>query len=111
MLNLKEQYEHPLWQKKRYQVYNRDGFACRVCNRDCLELTAQLHCHHLYYKRDTLIWEYDDDALVTLCKGCHETIHTELPKLAGIIAFKILAGDIDVTDFTERINHVTETVN
>ena len=109
MLSLKEQYEHPLWQHKKYRIYERDGFACRCCKKDCFELSSQLHCHHLYYKRDALIWEYDDEALVTVCGDCHSSIHSDLQKLAGIIAFKIMSGEIDVTDFTERINHVTDT--
>jgi hypothetical protein len=34
-----------------------------------------LHVHHLYYKVGLNPWEYDDDALITLCWKCHEEIH------------------------------------
>ena len=103
-LSLEEQYKHPLWQRKRYSIYQRDGWTCRACRKDCYELAAQLHAHHLYYKRDRLLWEYDDEALVTLCDDCHKKIHEDLPKLSGIIAFEIIAGNIDATDFIKKIN-------
>jgi hypothetical protein len=36
-----------------------------------------LHIHHKYYVKSLLAWEYKDDALVTLCQTCHESIHKE----------------------------------
>lgn len=98
MLDLREQYNHPLWQKKKYEIYNRDGFTCQACNKDCYELQAQLHAHHVYYKKNLLIWEYDDESLVTLCADCHYILHEELAKISGIIGFKMLTGRIDVCD-------------
>jgi hypothetical protein len=34
-----------------------------------------LHVHHLFYIWDHLPWEYELDALVTVCHACHEFIH------------------------------------
>ncbi|OYU56916.1 MAG: hypothetical protein CFE25_06740 [Chitinophagaceae bacterium BSSC1] len=34
-----------------------------------------MHVHHLYYKVGLKPWEYDNDALITLCWKCHEEIH------------------------------------
>ncbi len=34
-----------------------------------------LHVHHKYYIKDKLPWDYSDDALITLCHGCHQEIH------------------------------------
>lgn len=34
-----------------------------------------LHVHHKYYIRGRKPWEYDDDALITLCNWCHWDIH------------------------------------
>ncbi len=34
-----------------------------------------LHVHHKFYFIDKLPWEYEDDALVTLCNWCHWEIH------------------------------------
>ena len=34
-----------------------------------------LHIHHKYYIKDKLPWEYNTDALQTLCWNCHEELH------------------------------------
>lgn len=34
-----------------------------------------LNIHHKYYVNGLKPWEYDDDALVTLCKECHQKRH------------------------------------
>jgi 5-methylcytosine-specific restriction endonuclease McrA len=34
-----------------------------------------LHIHHKYYIKDKLPWEYNTDALQTLCWSCHEELH------------------------------------
>ena len=95
MLSKKEQYEHPHWQKKRLEIFNRDNWHCRCCD----ETNVALHVHHLYYNRDCHIWEIDNEGLVTVCVKCHKILHDELSKLSGIIAFNILCGKIDPTDF------------
>lgn len=38
-----------------------------------------LNIHHQYYVRGKNPWEYDDDALVTLCEECHKKLHMENP--------------------------------
>jgi 5-methylcytosine-specific restriction endonuclease McrA len=99
MLSRKEQYEHPNWRRKSNEILERDDYTCRCCKSK----TIQLNAHHLYYEKGLLIWEYENEAIVTLCKKCHSEIHFELAKLAGIIAFEILSGHIDATDFLNRI--------
>lgn len=40
-----------------------------------------LNVHHKYYINGLMPWEYDDDALVTLCQECHKKRHeTAIPK-------------------------------
>lgn len=34
-----------------------------------------LEVHHKYYQLGLMPWEYDDDALTTLCWYCHEALH------------------------------------
>jgi len=66
----------PQWQKKRLEIMQRDGFACKLC--DNKERT--LNVHHTYYddnKRDTP-WDYPDRCLITICDVCHEREHEEL---------------------------------
>ena len=64
----KEQYEHPKWQKKRLEIFERDDYTC--C--DCKSKDNQLSVHHGYYELGLKMWEYDNDTLWTLCKGCHD---------------------------------------
>jgi len=82
--------KHPTWQKYKSEIFKRDKFKCRCCKS--AEIT--LHAHHLYYLPNTKIWDYDKDAVVTVCEKCHEILTKELPKIAGHIAFKILSSKI-----------------
>ena len=100
-LNMAEKYVHPLWQKKKNDIYNRDNWTCRCCGNSGSK--HQLHVHHLYDEKNTNLWEYDDESLVTLCSGCHEKINDNgIKKLAGILAFKILTGTIDAVEFANK---------
>jgi predicted transposase YdaD len=68
MLNYKEQLQHPLWQRKRLEILQRDNFTCL----NCKETEVQLQIHHLIYIKDLHAWEYPNSLLLTLCKDCHE---------------------------------------
>lgn len=64
------------WRRKRYRILKRDHFTCQNCG----EYSRQgkyLHVHHLYYIFTAMAWEYNDDALVTLCEECHKQLHQE----------------------------------
>jgi len=63
-----EKLKDPRWQKIRLKVLERDGWACRKCLAD----DRTLHVHHLYYVSGKEPWEYDLDALMTLCEECHQ---------------------------------------
>lgn len=64
-------YLHPLWQKKRLEIMNRDEFACM----DCGEQEQTLNVHHAYYIKNREPWQYPSFALKTLCKSCHMATH------------------------------------
>ncbi len=78
-----EQLKDPRWQKKRLEIMQRDDFACRNCFREDHE---QLHVHHKYYKRGTMLWEYPDWSMVTLCHECHEYAQDEMEATHATIA-------------------------
>ena len=59
------------WQYKRFKILYRDKFKCV----DCGELSRSLHVHHLYYLKNEMPWEIEDDALVSLCRNCHTKRH------------------------------------
>jgi 5-methylcytosine-specific restriction endonuclease McrA len=56
------------WAILKRQVHRRDGYRCRLCSRDGVEL----HVHHRTY--ETYAEERLED-LVTLCRTCHEHFH------------------------------------
>lgn len=57
----------PRWQKKRLEILQRDEFCCNYCGDE----ESELHVHHHYYVYGKEIWDYEDDALSTLCSKCH----------------------------------------
>lgn len=63
----KEKLKDPRWQKKRLEIFKRDGWCCQKC----FDNQSTLHVHHRIYEPDKEPWEYDDDLLVTLCDTCH----------------------------------------
>lgn len=63
-----EKLKDPRWQKKRLEVFQRDGFACVACG----DKSSTLHVHHWYYERGKDPWEAPDGDLETLCESCHE---------------------------------------
>lgn len=58
------------WQKKRLKIFERDGWQCRRCSSG-EEQSVTLHVHHLWYEEGEP-WEVEENALMTLCAGCHE---------------------------------------
>lgn len=63
--------QHPEWQKKRLEIFQRDEFKCQHCG----EKEKPLHVHHWYYLSfgaDRKPWEYPNIALITLCVDCHK---------------------------------------
>lgn len=63
-----EKLKDPRWQKKRLDIMERDGWACRSCGDN----KKTLHVHHLAYIYGNDPWDYMDETLVTLCDDCHE---------------------------------------
>ncbi|WP_034261028.1 hypothetical protein [Altibacter lentus] len=91
------------WKNKRQEIFHRDEFKCSNCNRKktfkmwsggkvmYFELNTteskeneslirsnqpiRLEVHHKYYILNNFPWEYDDIALITVCRECHQEIH------------------------------------
>lgn len=66
-----EERPDPRWQRKRLEVMNRDGFACRLCE----DKGRTLNVHHAYYVKNRPCWDYPMFALETLCSKCHKDRH------------------------------------
>lgn len=69
----REYLKHPLWQRLRIEVLERDGFRCRKCGKSigCVSLEV----HHKGYIDGRKPWEYPKDVLISLCRTCHELLH------------------------------------
>ena len=63
-----EKLKDPRWQRKRLEIFKRDGFACNKCG----DKDETLHIHHRFYTKYKDPWNYPDESLVTLCVYCHE---------------------------------------
>ena len=70
-MDYKEKFKDPRWQKLRLKVFERDEWKCQACGSE----EETLVVHHFYYKQGADPWEYDMDALITLCANCHEFEH------------------------------------
>jgi 5-methylcytosine-specific restriction endonuclease McrA len=70
MSSYPEKLSSPSWQKRRLEIFERDGWKCtrHGCGRSDLEL----HVHHTDYWPGKLPHEYPDEMLQTLCAICHE---------------------------------------
>jgi len=77
---------NPLWQKRRLEILQRDGFICQKCNDD----KTELHVHHKNYKGEP--WEADSDDLESLCAHCHLIISKFKYSYIKILKYRI-SGD------------------
>lgn len=66
--------------------YNNKLYYLYFSHLNCIDKTpvfnfTQLHIHHKYYIKDRNPWEYENEALVTLCADCHQKRHntTNIP--------------------------------
>jgi 5-methylcytosine-specific restriction endonuclease McrA len=57
------------WEMLKKEVHSRDGYRCRMCNRDDLPL----HVHHRTYNKYA---EEPLEDLITLCADCHGVFHS-----------------------------------
>jgi hypothetical protein len=57
----------PRWQQIRLKVFERDNWICQQCCGG----ENTLNVHRRYYLLEKEPWEYDLEALVTLCEYCH----------------------------------------
>lgn len=60
----------PQWQKRRLEIFERDGWACRECG----DTESTLSVHHTYYVGGRDPWQYPDWSLITVCPSCHDKV-------------------------------------
>ena len=84
-----EQLKHPNWQKRRLQMLEAAGWACRCC--ESKEVT--LHVHHKKYVKGRMAWEYSDSELEVLCEPCHQGEHAAQSMLQAVM------GNIEINGY------------
>jgi hypothetical protein len=95
----------PRWQKKRLEVFQRDGFACQYC----FDTESTLAVHHLYYEKGKEPWDYPLEALITLCSDCHELETQERPKAEAKLLFYLRKkgfNENSLVEFAESIDYM-----
>ena len=65
------------WQRKRWQVLQRDGFCCRLCLHNHKMETRGLQVHHIVKMRDNPSLRLEDTNLITLCPECHSIVERD----------------------------------
>jgi hypothetical protein len=81
MSNPYGKYTDPRWQKLRLEVLEKWDFSCACCGNK----KKELHVHHIQYKKNSKIWEYENFELIALCSQCHEKLHYELDEIQQLI--------------------------
>jgi len=76
-----EQLNDEKWQEKRREILERDDFQCVKC-----ENKTRPEVHHGYYDPWTMLWEYEDNTMHTLCRECHDQTHKLLSAVHRYIA-------------------------
>ena len=67
MARYSEKLKDPRWQKKRLEIFERDGWSCTNCG----DKESPLAVHHLSYEKGKDPWDYKSEWLTTLCEPCH----------------------------------------
>jgi hypothetical protein len=95
----------PRWQKKRLEIFERDGWTCKKCE----DSESTLHIHHLVYLNGKDPWEIPDGFLITLCQKCHEENNPDLLNLIGILLDTIWRDDWKFGNrrYQEQLTNVT----
>ncbi len=72
-MSYEEQLKDRRWFLTRKVILLRDNNQCTRCGSK-----RHLQAHHLYYTSGKMAWDYPLEALVTLCRHCHEVTHGKL---------------------------------
>lgn len=78
----------PRWQRRRLEILERDGWKCTSCGDD----KKTLHVHHKFYD-GRKPWEYEPEALATLCVDCHAK-ETDDSRILKAAIRKLDSGDL-----------------
>ncbi len=86
----------PRWQRKRLEIFERDGWKCQFCGDE----KSTLVVHHKLYIPGREPWDYPNNHLVTLCENCHEAEYSSRSEMEYrlITALKLVAHWTDIEE-------------
>lgn len=93
VMEWKDQYKHPMWQKKRLEALEASEYTCQCC----FDSESQLHVHHRQYFKGRKIWEYELDELEVLCDECHGFVYEDMSLLKSLLSHIPADAISDVT--------------
>ena len=64
-----EHLNEPEWKARAREIRKRDAYTCQLCGAT----DVLIEVHHRSYVSGRKPWEYEDAALVSVCRPCHET--------------------------------------
>ena len=98
-----EKLKDPRWQRKRLEIFQRDGFTCR----DCCSNEKTVHLHHCFYQKGDP-WDTDEKFLLTLCCDCHESrqaIEDQIKESIGLL-FARMTLRVEAVNYPGSDHHV-----
>jgi hypothetical protein len=99
----------PRWQKLRLRVFERDKWKCRCCGNS----DATLNAHHpVYHPLSEGPWDYEIDAIITLCSECHADEHMGLDSSKANVLLAIVKmgywASFEMDAFCDVLNILTK---
>lgn len=105
------------WILRRMEILERDNYECQRCFDSYDE--SILNVHHLLYLPNHEPWEYEDDALITLCQDCHKAVTIYGIPMEGIHnqwasyseAKRNITVDLTPAEYDAEIHRLTDTIH
>ncbi len=95
MSKYSDQLRNPRWQRKRLQIFERDGWKCCLCGDE----NSELHVHHTYYAKGKRPWEYPNEDLVTYCNHCHTKRHFWEDSIGIVVPWVVYQEEYQSLDY------------
>ena len=73
---IRESLQYEIWRK---EIYKRDRWICRMCNKKCGK--KNIIAHHIKLFSEFLELRFSIDNGITVCRNCHAKIHYGKSKL------------------------------
>jgi len=77
---IRKSIEYEIW---RNEIYKKDNWTCRICNKKCK--SKDIIAHHLKLFSDFPELRFSIENGITLCRGCHKKVHDDIGKKTRFI--------------------------